>query len=82
MGAVVLLILLTGFFVAAEFALVAVDRSNVERRSQDGDRAARRIVSSLRNLSFELSGAQLGITVTSLILGAIAEPTVAQLIQP
>ena len=43
LGAVVLLILLTGFFVAAEFALVAVDRSNVERRSQDGDRAARRI---------------------------------------
>ena len=82
MGAVVLLILLTGFFVAAEFALVAVDRSNVERRAQEGDRAARRILSSLRNLSFELSGAQLGITVTSLVLGAIAEPTVAQLIQP
>ena len=82
MGAVVLLILLTGFFVAAEFALVAVDRSNVERRAEDGDRSARRILASLRNLSFELSGAQLGITVTSLILGAIAEPTVATLIQP
>ncbi|MGH8944108.1 MAG: hemolysin family protein [Acidimicrobiia bacterium] len=82
MGAVVLLILLTGFFVAAEFALVAVDRSNVERRAEDGDRSARRILASLRNLSFELSGAQLGITVTSLILGAIAEPTVATLIRP
>ncbi len=78
----VLLILLTGFFVAAEFSIVAVDRSNVERKAQEGDRSARRILASLRNLSFELSGAQLGITVTSLILGAIAEPTVATLIEP
>jgi CBS domain containing-hemolysin-like protein len=82
LAAVLLLILLTGFFVAAEFALVAVDRSSVERKAQDGVRPARRILGSLRNLSFELSGAQLGITVTSLILGAIAEPTVATLIEP
>jgi CBS domain containing-hemolysin-like protein len=68
--------------VAAEFALVAVDRSNVERKAQEGERSARRILGSLRNLSFELSGAQLGITITSLILGAIAEPTVATLIEP
>jgi CBS domain containing-hemolysin-like protein len=68
--------------VAAEFALVAVERSNVERKAQEGLRPARRILGSLRNLSFELSGAQLGITVTSLILGAIAEPTVARLIEP
>jgi CBS domain containing-hemolysin-like protein len=68
--------------VAAEFALVAVDRSNVERKTQEGERAARRILGSLQNLSFELSGAQLGITLTSLILGAIAEPTVAALIEP
>jgi CBS domain containing-hemolysin-like protein len=82
LGAVVLLILLTGFFVAAEFAIVAVDRSLVERKAKDGERPAKRILSSLRNLSFELSGAQLGITVTSLIVGAIAEPTVARLIEP
>ena len=82
MGAVVLLILLTGFFVAAEFAIVAVDRSQVDRKAEEGDRAARRILASLRNLSFELSGAQLGITVTSLIVGAVAEPTVARLIEP
>jgi len=82
LAAVILLILLTGFFVAAEFSIVAVDRSQVERRAHDGDRAARRILASLRNLSFELSGAQLGITATSLILGAIAEPTVATLIEP
>lgn len=77
-----MLILLSGFFVAGEFAIVAVDRSLVERKAQEGDRSARRILVSLRNLSFELSGAQLGITATSLILGAIAEPAIATLIDP
>ena len=76
------LVLLTGFFVAGEFSIVAVDRSNVERRAADGDRSARRILGSLKNLSFELSGAQLGITVTSLALGAIAEPAIGNLIEP
>jgi CBS domain containing-hemolysin-like protein len=82
LGAVVLLILINAFFVAGEFAIVAVDRSLVERRARDGERTARRILNSLRNLSFELSGAQLGITATSLVLGAIAEPAVASLIEP
>jgi CBS domain containing-hemolysin-like protein len=59
-----------------------VDRSLVERKAQEGDRSAKRILASLRNLSFELSGAQLGITATSLILGAIAEPAIATLIDP
>jgi len=54
----------------------------VERRAQAGDRRAQRILASLRNLSFELSGAQLGITVTSLVLGVIAEPAIAELIDP
>ncbi len=54
----------------------------VERRAQAGDRRAQRILGSLRNLSFELSGAQLGITVTSLVLGVIAEPAIAELIDP
>ncbi len=77
-----MLILLNAFFVAGEFAIVAVDRSLVERKAQEGDRAAKRILVSLRNLSFELSGAQLGITITSLVLGAIAEPAVASVIEP
>lgn len=51
-------------------------------RSRDGDRRARRILKSLRNLSFELSGAQLGITITSLVLGFIAEPAIADLLEP
>ncbi len=76
------LVLLTGFFVAGEFSIVAVDRSKVERRAGEGDRMARRVLGSLTNLSFELSGAQLGITVTSLALGAIAEPAIGSIIEP
>jgi CBS domain containing-hemolysin-like protein len=79
---VALLILANGFFVAGEFAIVAVERAKVERLAGEGDRRARRVLRSLRNLSFELSGAQLGITVTSLVLGAIAEPTIARLLEP
>ncbi len=79
---VVLLILANGFFVAGEFAIVAVKRSLVERMAREGDRRAGRLLRSLRNLSFELSGAQLGITATSLVLGAVAEPTIARLLEP
>lgn len=79
---VVVLIGINGFYVAGEFALVAVSRSRVEARAERGDRRARKLLGRLRDLSFELSGAQLGITVTSLLLGAIAEPTVARLISP
>lgn len=82
MAAVVVLILANGFFVAGEFSIVAVERSQVEVRNRDGDRRAGRILKSLRNLSFELSGAQLGITITSLVLGFIAEPAIAELLQP
>jgi CBS domain containing-hemolysin-like protein len=79
---VALLILANAFFVAGEFAIVAVERSQVEIRARAGDRRARRILHSLRHLSFELSGAQLGITITSLVLGFIAEPTIAELLRP
>jgi CBS domain containing-hemolysin-like protein len=79
---VVFLILANAFFVAGEFSIVAVERSSVERRAREGDKRAARILNSLRRLSFELSGAQLGITVTTLVLGAIAEPTIAEAISP
>lgn len=79
---VALLVLATAFFVAGEFALVAVDRSRVKRLAAEGDRRATLVDRSLRQLSFELSGAQLGITVTSLLTGAIAEPALADLLEP
>ena len=80
--AIVLLIAVNGIFVAAEFALVAADRSRVDGLAEQGSRRARLVQSLLHHLSFQLSGAQLGITVTSLLLGFLAEPVIAELIQP
>jgi len=69
-------------FVAAEFAFVAVDRDRVEHLAARGGRGARGLQGVLRRLSFHLSGAQLGITVTSLVLGFIAEPAIAEVLDP
>ncbi|MEZ5142007.1 MAG: hemolysin family protein [Acidimicrobiales bacterium] len=80
--AVCLLVAATAVFVAAEFALVAVDRTRIARLAEEGSRRARTAQPLLRRLSFHLSGAQLGITVASLILGFIAEPTIAELPRP
>jgi CBS domain containing-hemolysin-like protein len=80
--AIVGLIAANGFFVAAEFALVAVDRSDLARRAESGDVRARRAQELVRKLSFHLSGAQFGITVTSLALGIVSAPFVAGLLGP
>ncbi len=71
-----------GVFVAAEFSLVAVDRDRVDRAAAGGDRGARRVAEALRTLSFQLSGAQLGITLCSLLVGYLAEPAITELIAP
>lgn len=76
-----LLILANGFFVAAEFGLVTVERADAERAAAEGDRRARTVVDALRELSFQLSGTQLGITITSLVVGMLAEPALAQLLE-
>jgi magnesium and cobalt exporter, CNNM family len=78
----VLLIVVNAFFVAGEFSLVTVERSRVARRVQEGDRGARRILGGLSRLSFHLSGAQLGITISSLVLGLIAERALSPVIEP
>jgi CBS domain containing-hemolysin-like protein len=70
---VAVLIAANGLFVAAEFSLVSVRRPSVEERAEAGDRRARAVVRELSNLSFALSAAQFGITVTSLLVGYIAE---------
>ena len=77
-----LLILAHGFFVAGEFGIIAVDRSRIEQMSADGNKQAQSTLSALKELSFHLSGAQLGITITSLIVGFIAEPTIGRLLEP
>jgi CBS domain containing-hemolysin-like protein len=69
-------------FVAAEFALVAVDRSRIDRQAEEGSRRAKIARGLLRHLSFHLAGAQLGITVTSLVVGFLAEPVIAELLTP
>ncbi|MEM9656546.1 MAG: hemolysin family protein, partial [Actinomycetota bacterium] len=71
-----------GFFVAVEFALVAADRSKLEAEAAAGSLPAKAAVSARRRLSFHLSGAQLGITVTSLVIGFLSESTVAELLAP
>jgi CBS domain containing-hemolysin-like protein len=84
-GPLVAFILLTAvnaFFVAAEFSLVTVDRAAIEQSAAAGDRTARTVRRSLRQLSFQLSGAQLGITLAALLTGYLAAPALAHLIGP
>jgi CBS domain containing-hemolysin-like protein len=69
-----------GAFVAAEFAFITVDRATVEREAKRGDRRSRGALAALRGLSTQLSAAQLGITVTNLLIGFLAEPAIARLI--
>lgn len=80
LGAAFLLILANGFFVAAEFGLVTVEATDAEKAAAEGDRRARRVAESLKELSFQLSGTQLGITITSLVVGMLAEPALAELL--
>ncbi|MCA1618955.1 MAG: hemolysin family protein [Acidobacteria bacterium] len=79
--AIVLLVLANGFFVAAEFALVGLRRSRIETLARGGDRRAVRLISILDDLNAYLSASQLGITLASLGLGWLGEPTVAHLLE-
>ncbi|MEV4566120.1 hemolysin family protein [Nonomuraea sp. NPDC049419] len=80
--AVLLLTAATGYFVAQEFAYVSADRLTLSAQSSAGDRKAAKAVKVMERLSFMLSGAQLGITVTALVVGFIARPALAELIAP
>ena len=74
---VVLLVAANAFFVAAEFALVASRRTRIEAMVRSGDRKAKTVQAALQDLYRQLSAAQLGITVASVLLGYVAEDTVA-----
>ncbi|HLU55850.1 MAG TPA: hemolysin family protein [Pseudonocardia sp.] len=76
--AVAALTALTGYFVAQEFGYMAVDRSRLQARASAGDAGARRALGVTRRTSFMLSGAQLGITVTGLLAGYVAEPMIGR----
>ncbi|MBB2940747.1 CBS domain containing-hemolysin-like protein [Actinoplanes lutulentus] len=75
---IVLLTAATGYFVAQEFAYVAVDRERLKAMADEGDAAAERALKVTSRLSFVLSGAQVGITVTALLAGYVAEPFLGQ----
>ena len=80
--AIVVLTAGTALFVAAEFSLTALERSTVNANARSGDRRDQFVQRAHRTLSFQLSGAQLGISFTTLATGYLAEPAVARLLRP
>lgn len=77
-----LLLALNAFFVGAEFALISARRSQIEPLAQSGSRMARTTLRAMEHVSLMMAGAQLGITVCSLLLGAVSEPAIAHLLEP
>lgn len=77
-----LLLVANAFFVGAEFALIAARRSQIEPLAAEGSRMARTTLKAIERVTLMMAGAQLGITVCSLGLGAIAEPAIAHLVEP
>lgn len=81
LAAALVLILACGVFGAAEYSLVTVDRATVERAAGAGDKGAQGTLEALRTLSTQLSGAQLGITITNLAIGFLAEPALGTILR-
>ncbi|NGN62829.1 HlyC/CorC family transporter [Streptomyces sp. A7024] len=75
-------LVVNAFFVGAEFALISVRRSQVEPHAREGDRRARRVMWGLEHVSTLMATAQLGITLCTLVLGIVAEPAIAHLLEP
>jgi CBS domain containing-hemolysin-like protein len=78
----VLLLLGNAFFVGAEFALVSARRTQIEPKAEEGSRMARTTLRAMEHMSLVIGVNQLGITVCSLVLGAVGEPAVAHLMEP
>ncbi|WP_149182979.1 hemolysin family protein [Streptomyces sp. TRM49041] len=77
-----LTLVLNAFFVGAEFALISVRRSQIEPHAEAGDRRARSVLWGLEHVSALLAAAQLGITLATLVLGIVAEPAIAHMLEP
>ncbi|MER5947012.1 hemolysin family protein [Streptomyces sp. NPDC001904] len=75
-------LVVNAFFVGAEFALISVRRSQIEPHAEEGDRRARSVLWGLEHVSALLAAAQLGITLCTLVLGIVAEPAIAHLLEP
>jgi CBS domain containing-hemolysin-like protein len=82
LGVGLLLTVGTGFFVASEFALVNLDRSDLEVRQERGERGLGMVISALKKTSTHLSSAQLGITLTTLLTGYTLEPAFSAFLEP
>ena len=82
LGLAVFLLFANAFFVGAEFALVSARRSQIEPRAEAGSRFAKITLTAMENISLVIGVNQLGITVASLVLGAVGEPAVAHLVEP
>jgi len=82
LGLAALLTLGTGLFVASEFALVNTDRTELESRQESGERNLRLPIMAVKRTSTHLSAAQLGITLTTLLTGFLAEPAISSLLSP
>ena len=78
----ILLVLGTGFFVAVEFSLIAIDVPTVQRMVDQGDRGAEPLLRCLKSLSTQLSACQLGITLTTLLTGYVMDPAIGRLVDP
>ncbi|HEY0429628.1 MAG TPA: hemolysin family protein [Pyrinomonadaceae bacterium] len=77
-----LIVLLNGFFVASEFSLVSVRRPKIESRAAEGDKGAQAVLRLLNNPTLFISAVQLGVTLASLALGWLGEPTIAKILEP
>lgn len=75
-------LVLNAFFVGGEFALISVRRSQIEPYADEGHKRARRVLWGLKHVSDLMAAAQLGITLSTLVLGVVAEPAIAHLLEP
>ena len=80
--AILVLVAANAFFVLGEFALITVDRGQLQERAESGDSSSRALLDSTRELTRHLSAAQFGITISSLLIGFVSEPLVASAIHP
>jgi len=78
----VLLVLGTGLFVASEFAIINVDKVDLESRKADGEKGLELPIKAVSTTATQLSSAQLGITLTTLLTGFVAEPALSRLLRP
>ena len=72
----------TGLFVASEFSLINLERNDLEARRERGERGLSNTIKALKRTSTHLSGAQLGITLTTMLTGFLAEPALTKLLEP